>query len=299
MMKKWFVATMMALAIVTTQAGESRTVVLTSLEVVQALGEALTENTSIQVENVIPPNYAMRGQQAYLKKHQKVFLAKADKADAVLTLGSVWQADPLYQWARRGNIRVVNIDVAYPLDGYGAGVPLLELDGTYTPYVWRSPANLMRMAAIAAQDLERLVPSEAETIRYNLKKLQSTLFVLRSKFEMAFLELDSVSLAALTARDAYLTDEFGLNVHFYFLKPEDTWSERDMQELSARLKNEAVKGVLCPWEPEAATLRAIERGGSVPVVLKPFVHYDSKTPVKALVDWYDDNLTMLLSALQN
>lgn len=287
------------LAVLAAMASESETTVLTSLDVTQAVGEVLTEGTSIRVVKVIPDGYSMLGQDAYFKKNQETFFESAQAAAAVLTVGGAWSGDPLYKWARRGNIRIVNIDCAKPLDEYGAGVPLILIDGETSPYVWRGPANLTRMASIVADDLCRLAPGDAEKIRDNLKDLQTALFRLRSRYESTFLELDTIDLAAMTADYAYLTNEFGLNTRFYVLTPESVWTEADSRRFSESIRREGVRGVVCAWEPDAKGRRAISDGGAVPVVLEPFTLDVGADPVGAMTSWFDGNLARLHSALKN
>lgn len=271
--------------------------VLTSLDVTQAMGEVLTKGTSVTVRNVIPDGYSMRGQDAYLKKHQKAFFEIAETADAVLTVGAAWPADPLYKWARRGNIRVVNIDGAKPLDEYGAGVPLVEVEGEYSPFVWRSPANLTRMGSIASDDLCRLSPADTKTIKANLRTLQGELFKLRSRYEAAFLELEYIDLGAMTDGYTYLADEFGLDTHFYMLKPESQWTDAETTDFTTRLRRDGVKAVVCLWEPDARGVQAITDGGAVPVVMERFDRKENSDPLASLVGWYDQNLSRLLGAL--
>lgn len=273
--------------------------VLTSLEVTQALGEALAAGTSIRVENVLPAGHFMRAQDAYLKKHRVEFFRAAEKAGAVLTVGAAWAHDPLYKWGRRGNIRIVNIDAAKPLDEYGAGVALTEIEGRYSPFVWRSPANLTRMAAIVAADLIRLSPENTEAVNANLKTLQAVLFRLRSKYEAALLDVDIADLAAFTDGYTYLAEEFGLDVHFYMLMPERELTEDSVRTIGAQLRRDGVKAVLCAWEPGPLGLQAIKEGGAVPVVLDRFERKGEADPVKALVDWYDGNLSRILAGLKN
>ncbi|NDV19059.1 zinc ABC transporter solute-binding protein [Pseudodesulfovibrio sp. JC047] len=276
----------------------AKVTVLTSLDVVQALGMALTQDTSIEVVNVVPKGYFMMGQDAYFKKHQKTFFAQAVRADAVLTIGAAWPADSLYKWARRGNIHVVNIDVSQPLDGYGAGVPLIAVGEGFSPYVWRSPANLTRMAAIAADDLSRLVPAEAPTILANLKALQTRLFTLRNTYEQAFLELDVVDVAALTNGFTYLTDEFGLNIVFSVIEPEEHWTETRQTTIAGQLKEDMLSTVVCAWEPGEIAKSVLARGGAHPVVLKRYVFSSTEAPDVSLVKWYEGNLSRLLKVLK-
>eukprot|EP00828_Plagiopyla_frontata_P033152 TRINITY_DN4306_c0_g1_i1.p2 TRINITY_DN4306_c0_g1~~TRINITY_DN4306_c0_g1_i1.p2 ORF type:complete len:404 (+),score=111.27 TRINITY_DN4306_c0_g1_i1:123-1214(+) len=291
-------ATALSLAAVSAYSQESRHTVLTSLEAPCALGEALAAGTSLRMVNVIPEGYPMRGQDAYLKKHRETFFKVAAAAEAVLTVGAAWPADPLYRWARRGNIRIVNVDCTRPLDGYGAGVPVVEVEGKPSPYVWRSPANMTRMAAIAAADLCRLFPEERETIRANLKKVQAAMFTLRSRYEAIFLSLDFVGLAAFTNGYACLVDEFGFDVGFSVLAPESAWSSADVERIAARLRRDGVKAVICAWEPDAKGRKAIRDGGAVPVVLDRFERGPGSPALESLVRWYEGNLSRLAAALK-
>ncbi|QJB56955.1 zinc ABC transporter substrate-binding protein [Pseudodesulfovibrio sp. zrk46] len=300
MMKRaLFLVLVLAFAVSSAHATDRKVTVLTSLEVTQAVGEILAKGTSIKVLNVIPKGYSMRGQDAYLKKHQKALFKTAASADAVLTVASAWPADPLYKWARRGNIRIVNIDVAKPLDEYGAGVPLVEVDGKSSPFVWRSPANFTRMASIVSDDLCRLSSPDAEVIKANLKALQTALFKLRSKYEAAFVDLEFVDLAAFTSGYTYIADEFGLDILFYELAPESKWSDADVERIAAQIKREKVKGVLCAWEPDALGTEAIRKGGAIPVVMERFNPDEKADPLEALVGWYEGNLSRLVTALNN
>lgn len=271
--------------------------VLASLDVTVALGRALAAGTGIEVADVVPQGYSMNGHDAYFKTHSKAFFILARKADAVLTVGGAWAADPLYRWARRGNIRVIEIDATRPLDGYGAGVPLAEVEGGPVPFVWRAPGNLTRMAAIAADDFRRLVPDDADTVRANLKRLQATLFQLRTRYEDALLSAGSMALAALTDGYASLTGEFGLDVRFYALSPEASWTAADLERFSARLRQEKVAAVACAWEPGPELSRAIRKGNAAVVVFSPFRSADEADPLQSLADWYEGNLSRLVAAL--
>ena len=286
------------LLIASVDAGERKMTLLTSLDVTQAMAEALTKDTSFAVINVIPQGYSMRGHDAFLKKRQTAFFETAADAEAALIVSSAWPNDPLYKWARRGNIRIVAIDAAKPLDGYGASVPLIEVQGRTSPFVWRSPANLTRMASIVADDLARLSPNDAETVKSNLQRLQTALFALRSKYELAFSKLDFVDLAAFTPDYAYLADEFGLDVRFHYLKQETAWSEEGMRRLSERLVSETIRAVICPWEPGEKGRSVLSDTGVTPVVLKRFVRDAESGSLDDLVNWYEYNLSALLAGLE-
>lgn len=278
-------------------AGEAPVVVLASLDVTVALGRVLAAGTGIEVVDAVPQEYFMNGHDAYFKAHREAFFPLARKADAVLTVGGAWPVDPLYRWARRGNIRVVEIDATRPLGGYGAGVPLVTVQGHPVPYVWRAPGNLSRMASIATEDLCRLVPEDAETVRSNLKRLQNALFHLRSRYEDELLRAASVTLAALTDGYASLTGEFGMDVRFYDPAPESSRTEADLERLAARLREQGVAAVVCAWEPGPDLSRAIRQGGAAAVVFKPFRIAAGADPFQSLADWYGGNLSRLAAAL--
>jgi len=279
------------------QAAEPKVSVLASLDVTVALGRVLAAGTSIEVTDAVPPGYLMNGHDAYFKAHHETFFALARQADAVLTVAGAWPADPLYRWARRGNIRVVEIDATRPLDGYGAGVPLEEVQGGQVPFVWRAPGNLTRMAAIAADGFRRLAPEDADTVSANLKRLQATLFQLRSRYEDALLSAGSMTLAGLTDGYASLTGEFGLDVRFYALSLEASWTGADLERFSARLRQEGAAAVICAWEPGAELSRAIRAGNAAVVVFSPFRSADGADPLQSLADWYEGNLSRLAAAL--
>ncbi|MEF2232131.1 MAG: zinc ABC transporter substrate-binding protein [Pseudodesulfovibrio sp.] len=272
--------------------------VLTSLEIIHALGETLARGTDLRVVNVVPEAYPLSGHEGYYRSHGREFQAAAAGADAVLTVRSVWPDDPLYPMARRANLRVVPIDAARPLDGLGAGVPQEETEGGASPRVWRSPANLMRMAAIVSRDLARLSPSDAEAIHANLAALQSALFALRSRYEAIFLGLESVDVAVLTRDWSGLAAEFGLNVAVCELKPEGSWTGADRLRFTDRLRQRNVRAVICAFPPGEEARRAAEEAGARTVVLTRFARKGGADPSESLVRWYGDNLSRLAASLQ-
>lgn len=271
--------------------------VLTSIPAVQAMAEVLTEGTTVKPVLAVPEGYSMAGHEAYLKKHGKPFSLLARDADAVLSVGGAWADDPLYPWARRANIRIVNIDVVTPLDRARAGVPLIRAEASPLPHVWRSPANLTRMASVAADELSRLYPSQRAQIMDNLQRLQAELFSLRSRYSMDFSMVEQVDLAALASDFAYLLNEFGLPVHFHYTKPEHAWTADDVTGLAHRLKKKGIVGVVLPWTPGKKELRAIHEGGAAPIVLARFSAQEGSAPVESLLQWYEQNLSVLLRAL--
>ncbi len=277
-----------------------KTDILVSLDFTEALVKVLTADTACTVTRAVPAKYSSAVHEHYLKKHPAEFQAKAARAAGVVAVSGAWPSDPLYPWARRANIRIVNIDAVHPLDRSRAGLPLLNSAAPQydtPPAVWNSPGNAARMADIVAADLGRLAPAENEQIRTNLDAFKRDLFTLRSRYESAFSRLDAFEVAALTEQYIYLTDEFGISVVQTFLKPEIRRQTTDLESFSEALRAYDVKGVVCSWEPDAAIARRIREHGAKSIILQPFT-LQSDAPADAqLLRFYEQNLDALLKGL--
>ncbi|PIE58667.1 MAG: hypothetical protein CSA33_01835 [Desulfobulbus propionicus] len=276
------------------------TTVLVSQDFTEALVRVLTADTACAVVRAIPSHYSPGVHAHYLKKHQTTFAPLASKADAVVSIASAWPADPLYPWARRGNIHIVHIDAVHPLDASRAGLPLLEQAGaTMAPPVWTAPGNAARMADITASDLSRLSPKDSERITSNLDAFKRALFKLRSKYESAFGMLDTFEVVALTTDYMYLTDEFGITVVQAFLKPEIQWQPTDLDLFSRTIEENDIRGVVSAWEPTQAIAERIKAKGAKVIVLKQFKLKENMQAAEQLMQFYEANLARLLNGLSN
>ncbi|PIE64403.1 MAG: hypothetical protein CSA26_08585 [Desulfobacterales bacterium] len=273
--------------------------VLVAQDFTEILARSLTRNTPIDVVRAVPGGYSPDTHASYMKKHWKVFSELSRKADAVLVMEGAWPEDPLYPLARRANIKIVPIDIATPLDHGRAGVPLLEVPGTgeQLRHVWYSPANTARMLDITAADLARLFPDYAGAIEKNRDDLKRELFRLRTRYETAFSELDAYEVISLTSDFYYLTDEFGISVIEFFLKPEHRWDEVDLQEFAEVLSSSHVKCVVAKWLPGENIQKIITAAGARTVVLKPFKLVAELEPSRQLVEFYQKNLGLLFDGL--
>ncbi len=278
---------------------ETKNSVLVSQDFTEALAKSLTAGTNIEIIRAVPSSYSPGTHTSYMKKHWKTFSQYCEKATAVLTLTSSWPEDPLYPFARRANIRIVPVDASAPLDNTRAGVPLLEIPGdeTQLPYVWNSPGNTARMADIAAADLSRLFQSEADTIAGNRDKLKQMLFKLRAKYEEALMELESFEVICLTSDFYYLTDEFGVSVARFFLKPEHRWDDTDIQQLVKTISETGVTCVLAKWSPKKQIQEEIKKAGAKIIVPKTFTLHDTPVASEQLISFYKTNLDLLVAGL--
>ncbi|SMH40168.1 metal ABC transporter substrate-binding protein [Azospirillum agricola] len=238
--------------------------VLAGHPVTAGLAQALTQGTGVAVEAVVPPAIPMGRQLSFLGgRGEAKFAEAARKADAVLTLRSVWTDDPLYPLARRANIRLVEIDAARPVDGALPGIALRE--GAAFP--WLGVANAGRMADILAADLRRLYPASAPAIDANLATVKRGLLALSAQTARSFAALPDPSVAALSDRFAMLAADFGLDLRRVWTHDDRDWTPERLAELTAFLKAERIPAVLHHRQPAPEIARAVADGGARLVVL--------------------------------
>lgn len=278
---------------------DKQSMVLVSMDFSEALAKTLTAETSIEVVRAIPVNYSPDVQPSYIKKNWAKFSAIASKADAALTLTGAWPKDPLYPWARKANIRIVPIDMVSPLNRGRAGIPLLEMPdgGDQFQFIWNSPGNAARMADITASDLTQLFPGEKEKIEGNLDIFKQELFKLRTSYEIAFSELDYFELISFTTNFLYLTDEFGIGVVKLITKPEHKWKEQDLRELEEAITSSDINCVLAKWQPNKEITDNIQKSGAKVLILKPFRLNKALPASRQLLQFYQDNLLLLVNGL--
>lgn len=155
------------------------------------------------------------------------------------------------------------------------------------------------MADIAAYDLIHLFESEKEQIEKNRDNLKRDLFALRTGFEAAFGELEAFEIIALTTDFLYLTDEFGISVVRTFLKPEYKWSQEDVDLLRSEISNYDIGSVLAKWEPNKTITKAITDKKANIIVPKAFRVGPHSPPKDQLLDFYQNNLILLLEGLSS
>lgn len=200
--------------------------ILTSLKATKLLTQTLTAGTEIKTVLTIPPTYSMNSHAHFFKKHATEFNEHARNAAACVTIRSIWSGDDLYPYARRSNVRIVEIDGSAPVDKTQAGVKLIKEygNGFVSPFIWRSPGNLTKMADFITKDLMALYPDQSTKIYTNLKSFKRAIFKLRTEYESKLIELDSTEAISLTEDFDYLLAEFGIEITKAFLKQEIDWN---------------------------------------------------------------------------
>jgi ABC-type Zn uptake system ZnuABC Zn-binding protein ZnuA len=255
--------------------------VLTALPVTYSVASALAAGTHVTVENVPDNGRRMNAQQNYFAQQAPKLAEQFARADAVVTIGKLWQDDPLFVAARSANIRVVDIDATKPWSDTLEGVSVAfepqddapwsaddaERAAVPSVYFWLSPSNGARTAEIVGQDLMRLAPAEAPKIAANLAAYRRELLDLKRDYEAKLAALPDVTVYALGPGLVYLLTDMSIFVDGYFLKQDINWTEADLSSFSRYLKEHGIGVVVHQWEPSEPIKAAISSAGAKLVVL--------------------------------
>lgn len=160
--------------------------VLTNTQATYTLTSMLAENTDIKVKSLFETSASMSYDQIQTLKS----IPKESYNDvvAVVDLQRVWIYDSLFEFARRENIKVIEIDASYSyqdntslsllINNYHKG----ENVGQTNPYVWLDLGNANKMTQIIAHDLIRLFPENKAVINKNLEKTLNILEKLAEEY---------------------------------------------------------------------------------------------------------------------
>ncbi len=160
--------------------------VLTNTQATYTLTSMLAENTDIKVKSLFETSASMSYDQIQTLKS----IPKESYNDvvAVVDLQRVWIYDSLFEFARRENIKVIEIDASYSyqdntslsllINNYHKG----ENVGQTNPYVWLDLGDANKMTQIIAHDLIRLFPENKDVINKNLEKTLNILEKLAEEY---------------------------------------------------------------------------------------------------------------------
>jgi len=220
--------------------------ILTATPVTYMLATELTKGTDITTQYLPPKRYGISRLPNWFSSKGAALTEKAAiDAQVSITLGAVWPQDPLFVHARKGNIRMIEVDASQAISPRAQGVAALRLeDGSISPYTWLNPTNLTRMTAIVSQDLQKVWPQQAATIASNQQALMMSVRHLINQQQAVLLdnEIDSVVLLSSELEDFASGNQ--LFVVERLTKPELEWSEADKQALVELLTDDASLWVL-------------------------------------------------------
>jgi hypothetical protein len=278
------------------------------------ISSALCRDSAIQVIQITPPDVTLREQAAWLQAHEDDVKGLLQRADAVVTIRRAWPQDPVYGYARRCNIRVVELDASAPFDPALNGVPLLAIPtgrlserpadprtDRISPYLWLSLSNAAALADILAADLKRLLPTAAARVAANLSRFKQEVLELKTRYALAFAEIEAFEAVALTGRLIYLTSDINLPVSGYFLKDAYYWTPADFEQFRRTLLDLNVPVVVHAWSPKPEIAQIIREAGAALAVLDPLERAAPQHDIAAGDRYLHEmahNLKTLLEALR-
>lgn len=271
--------------------------VLTSIQSVYSIVKNITKDSDIEVYSIFDSDVSMDyGKSAFDNKD--LDLSSAKDAVAVVDVAKVWNNDYLYEYARRKNIRIVEIDASYSFSGNDyLSLSLLNYkNGDRNPYVWMSFHNVIKMANIAADDLSELFPENSKIIEKNLTKFSQEIKEIENGYLEKTLTLSSLSVITLTENLDYLFND--LNIFFNYTDS----NEVTVKNVSEIMKRNNSKIFVSDRWIKKEIINEIEKKGGKFLVLDTFNiprELDGKMDPDGYLKGMKENMEKLVEAMQS
>ena len=225
--------------------------IITSTPVTYMLSEQLMQGTGIETSYLPPKRYGVeRLVNWFASKGQQQAIKAGQEATVAVTLGAIWHQDPTFVYARQGNIRLIEIDASQAISPRAPGVAALTLDnGDTSKYAWMNPTNLIRMAAIVGEDLQKVYPQYQAQIEKNQQALMLEVReLINQQQDVIFAkEIDSVVLLGESLEDFASGNQlFVVDRQF---KPELEWSEAEKLSLKAQFEEDKTLWLITDKRP--------------------------------------------------
>ena len=271
--------------------------VLTSIQPVYSIVKNITKDSDIEVYSIFDSDVSMDyGKSAF--DNRELDLSSAKEAVAVVDVAKVWNNDYLYEYARRKNIRIVEIDASYSFSGNDyLSLSLLNYkNGDRNPYVWMSFQNVIKMANIAADDLSELFPENSKIIEKNLTKFSQEIKEIENEYLEKTLTLSSLSVIALTENLDYLFND--LNIFFNYTDS----NEVTVKNVSEIMKKNNSKIFISDRWIKKEIINEIEKKGGKFLVLDTFNiprELDGKMDPDGYIKGMKENMEKLVEAMKS
>ena len=271
--------------------------VLTSIQSVYSIIKNITKDSDIEVYSIFDSDVSMDyGKSAF--DNSELDLSSAKEAVAVVDVAKVWNNDYLYEYARRKNIRIVEIDASYSFSGNDyLSLSLLNYkNGDRNPYVWMSFQNVIKMANIAADDLSELFPENSKIIEKNLTKFSQEIKEIENGYLEKTLTLSSLSVITLTENLDYLFND--LNIFFNYTDS----NEMTVKNVSEIMKRNNSKIFISDRWIKKEIINEIEKKGGKFLVLDTFNiprEVDGKMDPDGYIKGMKENMEKLVEAMQS
>ena len=271
--------------------------VLTSIQSVYSIVKNITKDSDIEVYSIFDSDVSMDyGKSAFDNKD--LDLSSAKDAVAVVDVAKVWNNDYLYEYARRKNIRIVEIDASYSFSGNDyLSLSLLNYkNGDRNPYVWMSFQNVIKMANIAVDDLSELFPENSKIIEKNLTNFSQEIKEIENGYLEKTLTLSSLSVIALTENLDYLFND--LNIFFNYTDS----NEMTVKNVSEIMKRNNSKIFISDRWIKKEIINEIEKKGGKFLVLDTFNiprELDGKMDPDGYLKGMKENMEKLVEAMKS
>ena len=271
--------------------------VLTSIQSVYSIVKNITKDSDIEVYSIFDSDVSMDyGKSAFDNKD--LDLSSAKDAVAVVDVAKVWNNDYLYEYARRKNIRIVEIDASYSFSGNDyLSLSLLNYkNGDRNPYVWMSFQNVIKMANIVADDLSELFPENSKIIEKNLTNFSQEIKEIENGYLEKTLTLSSLSVIALTENLDYLFND--LNIFFNYTDS----NEVTVKNVSEIMKRNNSKIFISDRWIKKEIINEIEKKGGKFIVLDTFNiprELNEKMDPDGYIKGMKENMEKLVEAMQS
>ena len=271
--------------------------VLTSIQSVYSIVKNITKDSDIEVYSIFDSDVSMDyGKSAF--DNSDLDLSSAKEAVAVVDVAKVWNNDYLYEYARRKNIRIVEIDASYSFSGNDyLSLSLLNYkNGDRNPYVWMSFQNVIKMANIAADDLSELFPENSKIIDKNLTKFSQEIKEIENGYLEKTLTLNSLSVITLTENLDYLFND--LNIFFNYTDS----NEVTVKNVSEIMKRNNSKIFISDRWIKKEIINEIEKKGGKFLVLDTFNiprELDGKMDPDGYLKGMKENMEKLVEAMKS
>ncbi|AVH29315.1 metal ABC transporter solute-binding protein, Zn/Mn family [Vibrio diabolicus] len=234
--------------------------ILTSTPVTYMLSEQLMKGTGIETQYLPPKRYGVeRLENWFANKGTEQVKQAGQAATVAITLGAIWKQDPTYVYARQGNIHLIEIDASQAISPRAQGVAALTLEnGSTSKYAWLNPTNLIRMAGIVGEDLQRVYPEHQKAIQTNQQAFMLNVRELINQQQAEIFDkgIDSVVLMSESLEDFASGNQlFVVGREF---KPELEWAEEDKLSLKAQFEQDKTLWLVTDKRPSKTLISLIK-----------------------------------------
>ena len=273
-----------------------KNIVITSIQPLYSLVSILTEGTDIESYTPFESDVSMTTSREAMKE-ENFNLDIAKKAQAVVDIAHVWPEDMIYAKARLKNIHIIEIDASHNYDDKKPTLFVNEYkSGKINPYIWMSSKNLIKMANLIAEDLEKIYPKNSKKIENNLRKFSKELLVEEKNIDKRLLDTATSEVISLSENLNYFLNDQNIYTEYY------DYSKLKEENVKDIIEQYGIKTIVSDRWVKKKVIKAIENAGGTFVYINTLdIPYDKdgKMDPQAILKVYRENSDALLKGLNH